>query len=263
MKKTIIKFLNIVIIAIAFIACEVEKEDLIVEDNSFESSISENTTFNNSNNNTRVNNTIQDCVISGDLQSPVQFIGETRTYTVSHPFNSNTPIIWSIINGSNGMQVIGSSTGDSYTIRFTASFTGGVIRVVSGNCDLRLTINVTGGGIVNDCANTVPDRPGQIDFDAFLGSKPSENADFCVNTRANILAISSVECAESYIWSITPTVFGTQLQPNPSNGLSATLKVTQPGNYVVSVRAVNANGQASQTRSISLTAEQCRGGILF
>lgn len=194
--------------------------------------------------------------ISGDLSS-VCFTGQ-RTYSVIHPFGSQAAIRWSIRSGS-GFSIDGLSTSTNVTISFDSNFRGGELQVVVGNCISILQLGVCNGGI--QCStNVAPKRPGPITFDIFLGSRPTYG-DFCVNTVANALWISNVDCAVDYEWTINPSPFGTKLTKSPVHPGTALLEVQRSGTYTVSVRAIGSTGLKSAPRSISLVAENCNGGI--
>ncbi|WP_271765924.1 hypothetical protein [Aquimarina algiphila] len=154
------------------------------------------------------------------------------------------------------------SNGNLYAdINFSPNFTCGTIFLdYLDGCSVSFVIT-TNADDVCSCidGSPAPSIPGPITFDNFLGTNPT-SGDFCINTTANVLLIDEVPCAADYIWSISPTVFGTELDPSPINKTSALLKVSQPGEYVVSVRAISSNGDASGIRSITLTAENCFGG---
>ncbi|TSE04006.1 hypothetical protein [Aquimarina algiphila] len=156
------------------------------------------------------------------------------------------------------------------SIEIKPSFTCGEITFTTGN-GCTDTFYVTTAGSICDCdvtptkgyppciCNPQPlTTPSLIIFDNFLGSNPV-NGDFCINTTANVLRVNDVDCVSDYIWSISPTVFGTDLEKSPISPNTALLKVSQPGEYVVSVKAVQ-DGEVSPARFISLTAENCFGG---
>ncbi|WP_299311263.1 hypothetical protein [uncultured Aquimarina sp.] len=248
--KLFFKFLCAVFLFTSIISCETDKQDLIEEtgaelqetnDSTFEKLISD-----------------PECTqISGEL-GPVCFTGE-RTYSVVHPFGSQASIKWTIRSG-NGISIEGSSTSINVVVRFNSQFNGGELQVVVGNCISIVQLGVCSGGI--QCpTNVAPSRPGPITFDIFLGSQPT-TGNFCTNTVANVLWISNVECAVDYIWTISPSIFGTKLTQSPVHPGTALLQVSRPGEYVVSVKSVGSNGLVSPERSISLLAENCSGGGL-
>ncbi|WP_282080882.1 hypothetical protein [Aquimarina algiphila] len=150
-----------------------------------------------------------------------------------------------------------SPTVSKVKLRFLPGFTCGVINF-STNDGCNLDIMVRADSACN-CTNEAPARPDPIIFDSFLGSSPV-NGDFCTNTTANALRVPNGDCVSDYIWSISPTVFGTDLEKSPISPNTALLKVSQPGEYVVSVKAVGENGLVSGVTSIALTAENCFGG---
>ena len=246
MMKTFFKFLCVFIFVTMIVSCETGLED-VIEENEIE------LIDINNDSEKLVNNT--DCTrIQGEL-GDVCFTGD-RVYSVIHPFGNGAQIRWSIPSGV-GISIIGSSTNSTVTVRFSSQFQGGELQVIVGNCISILELGVCSGGI--ECPpNVAPLRPGPITFDIFLGSRPN-NGDFCVNTVANALWVSNVDCAVDYIWTISPSVFGTQLRKT-IHPATALLEVSQAGEYVVSVRAVGSNGQVSNARSIMLTAENCGGG---
>lgn len=167
----------------------------------------------------------------------------------------NQSIHWSVQSGN--MTLVGGQGTAVATFRLANNFTGGFVNIDAlGSNDCNNSREIT----LCPCpTNVPPPTPGPITFDIFLGSNPT-NADFCTNTIANALWIDGVYCATDYIWSISPNVFGTELEQSPISPTTALLKVSQPGEYIVSVRAVGGNGMVSGTRSITLTAENCFGG---
>ncbi|KAA1244708.1 hypothetical protein [Aquimarina sp. RZ0] len=247
--KTFFKSLGILFLISIFISCEVNEYEL-VEENEIELS----------NNNINIEKTISDpeCTRIVGSPDPVCFTGD-REYSVRHSFGDGAAIRWSIRSG-NGVFIIGSATSNFVTIRFTSQFRGGEIQVIVGNCTSILELSSC--GVVECPPNTAPARPGAITFDIFLGSRPN-NGDFCTNTVSNALWVSNVECAVDYIWTISPSGFGIKLEKSPVHPATALVEVNQPGEYIVSVKAVSASGLISTARSISLIAENCNNGGIF
>jgi hypothetical protein len=188
------------------------------------------------------------CNVSSITSGPVSCIGSTRTYSVGHNLNNPT-IRWSVASGD--MFILNSVASPSVTVRFNSGFASGQLLVELEESpftgiDCGVTENVT-----SQCM-TPPAHPEAILFDYFRPPYP-QNGDFCTGTLANLLEVAQVNCSTDYSWAISPSGFGVRLEPN---GRRASLSVSRPGPYTVSVRAANCNG-SSAAREIILVAQHC------
>ncbi len=160
---------------------------------------------------------------------------------------------WSIVSGNGN--IITQSNLPTIIVIFSSDFEPGQSIVVELEVRSRNGLSATtqhiitcpGGGPVKV---NPPGQPGPIIFDSF------EQGRFCTRTRANLLEAGEAECAEYYIWSVSPSGPGITLTPKDRRTL---ISVSDPGTYVVTVVAVNSAGE-SEPRSITLTAENCSDG---
>ncbi|WP_394747588.1 hypothetical protein [Spongiimicrobium salis] len=249
MKKAV-KILSIFSLVFIFLSCEKETEEPIplVQENPKAVSLT-------------VRSQTGVCPdIQGD-PSPIQFIGETRTYTV----NTSSPKQWSVVSGN--FQILGSSTQNSVTVQFNSGFTGGILRVFINNpggqtdCTIDLDIFAQGGGpIIVDCSNPGPPTPSPI-FSDFAPPVPAGYVmnnlggnEICTTTIANILSVPFDPC-DTYTWSISPS--GPGIAFIAPSGNEAVVGISQPGRYRVIL--VTSNNSGSRTELFLLNASNCDG----
>lgn len=254
--KTIFKVLSIFILVATIYACQNEGEELISNDASLKTTNKVDDTTAN-----RVADICDFNIVTAN-NSYIVGIGETKTFTVSNNVPSSTQFNWSVLNG-NGIQIIGSTTSRSFTVRFNTGFTGGAIRLetnYSGNCNKEFSVYLRGR---NNCSNIVtPPAPAPILSD-FLQPYPQgyvpNNLGFnyiCTTTVANILFVNAEPCV-TYTWSISPGGFDARIQPS-FTGNEALVTINRAGRYVVTLTARNSIG--TRTEQYILYAENCNTG---
>ena len=105
--KKILKVLPIFILTIILTSCE-----------------DEDATLNNSN----ALSGICSYFITSDNESNLVEIGETKTFSISDEVPDTTDLKWSIIEGTN-IEIVGSTTSRSFTVKINDGFTKGKIRI--------------------------------------------------------------------------------------------------------------------------------------
>ncbi len=239
--KFFLKSLPFFLISLMFFSCEKE----ILEDSTV--NITKEDTFQKSS---------SSCSISVDNEGAIS-IGSERVFSVTHDQGDNESISWSVFSGL-GMQVIGSSNQSDFRVRFLNGFNQGVIRVVVGDCDLRITVNKN-TGINNGGCNRLP-TPAPI-YSQFLTPVPSGYIEgnlggnyLCTGTIANELSVPFDSCA-TYSWSITPAGSSAGIYPS---GNSAIVVANHVGRYRVTLITRTDAGQ--RTEQFLIYAENCDGG---
>ncbi|WP_299676175.1 hypothetical protein [uncultured Tenacibaculum sp.] len=248
--KTILRLLSIFILVTTINACQNEGEELITNETTSTSKQVESGIFNRD---------ICDFNIVTANDSYAVNIGETKTFTVSNNVPTSTRFKWSVIRGA-GIQVIGSSTSRSFTVKFNLGFNGGSIRLetnYSGNCNKEFDVS-----LVSCSKITTPPSQTPILSD-FLQPYPQGyvpnnlgNNYICTKTVANILYVPLERCV-NYSWSISPGGFDANIQPS-FNGSEALVNINKPGTYVVTLRRSNSAG--SNIEKYTLYAQDCNTG---
>ncbi|WP_299834252.1 hypothetical protein [uncultured Tenacibaculum sp.] len=254
--KSVFKVLSIFMLIAVLNSCQNEEEQLIPNESS--SDVVNTLTKEDSELSARSSNICNFDIITANRSNIVR-IGEVKTFTVSNNVPNNVSFKWSVIDGA-GIQILGSTTSRTFTIKINSGFRVGAIRLetnYSGNCNLEFSIYLNGS--FNSCSSVItPPTPSPIysNFrppvpDGYFKDNLGSNY-ICVGTIANELSVPYEPCT-TYNWSISPAGNDTAIiYPSRNN---ATVIVKKAGIYKVNLTTSNRNG--TRYEQFILRAENC------